>query len=133
MKSLAAALFENFNAQDAQKIGSLLSADVQHLAPGSEFGVELEGRDALVRYFAESVFPKFRKIEFKPWKVCVIPESGIEFVEWKGQFLTKAGVAFASRGVFVLEHDGRQIHRMREYFDTEKTRGAFAAGAVAQS
>ena len=130
--SLAAALFEHFNARDAAKIGDLLALDVQHFAPGSQFGADLEGRASLVQYFAETVFPKFRKIEFRPWKIYRLPDEGTEIVEWRGEFLTRDGVTFQSRGVFVLEHDGRHIHRMREYFDTEKTRGAFAAGAESQ-
>lgn len=132
-ETLPAALFERFNARDAEGLGGLLAENVEHLAPGSEFGVDLKGRESLVRYFAERVFPKFRKIEFKPWKIYSLPEEGMEIVEWQGQFLTKDGVAFQSRGVFVLEHDGRQIFRMREYFDTEKTRGAFASRATDQS
>lgn len=132
-ESLAVALFKRFNARDALTLGDLLSPSVQHLAPGSAFGVDVEGRESLVRYFAETVFPKFRKIEFKPWKIYRVSGENTEIVEWEGQFLTRDGVEFQSRGVFVLEHDGQQIHRMREYFDTEKTRGAFAHGSEAQS
>jgi len=132
MNGMAIHLFEYFNARDADGLGDLLSADVKHLAPGSEFGVDVEGREALVRYFAENVFPKFRNIEFKPWKIYHVKEAGTEIVEWRGQFVTKDGVTFQSRGVFVLEHDGSQIFRMREYFDTEKTRAAFESGMTAQ-
>lgn len=63
MNSLAVALFEHFNARDAEGLGNLLSADVQHFAPGTQFGADLEGRDALVQYFDETVFPKFRSID----------------------------------------------------------------------
>lgn len=119
-------LFDAFNAQDADLLDSIFDDDVLHAAPGTQFGAEVRGKDPLVEYFRNTVFPRFESINFQADNVFRDEPSATDIIEWHGSFETKAGRHFDSRGVFVICHDGSRITNMREYFDTEKTRAAFA-------
>ena len=125
-KDLTKSMFERFNALDAEGLAPLVSDAVKHSAPGTQFGVDLEGRSVFITYFREKVFPKFEKIHFMLDNVFEDADAGVVVTEWHGDFLTKAGKPFSSKGVFVVTMADGKIDWVREYFDTEKTKQAMS-------
>ena len=125
-KDLTKSMFERFNATDADGLSPLVSDSVKHSAPGTQFGVDLEGKTVFITYFREKVFPKFEKIHFMLDNVFEDAEAGVVVTEWHGDFLTKTGKPFSSKGVFVVTFAGGKIDWVREYFDTEKTKQAMS-------
>ncbi len=125
-KDLTKSMFERFNATDADGLSPLVSDGVKHSAPGTQFGVDLEGKTVFIAYFREKVFPKFEKIHFMLDNVFEDAEAGVVVTEWHGDFLTKAGKPFSSKGVFVVTIADGKIDWVREYFDTEKTKQAMS-------
>ena len=127
-KELTKSMFERFNALDAEGLAPLVSETVKHSAPGTQFGVDLEGSTAFIAYFKEKVFPKFEKVHFMPDNLFEDSEAGVVVTEWHGDFITKAGKPFSSKGVFVVTIADGKIDWVREYFDTEKTKKAMSQG-----
>lgn len=119
-------MFERFNALDAEGLSPLVSDSVKHSAPGTQFGVDLEGRAGFITYFREKVFPRFEKVHFIPDNMFEDSEAGVVVTEWHGDFRTKAGTPFSSKGVFVVTIANGKIDWVREYFDTEKTKKAMS-------
>ena len=125
-KDVTKSMFERFNALDAEGLSELVSDGVKHSAPGTQFGVDLEGKAVFIAYFREKVFPKFEKINFMLDNIFEDTEAGVVVTEWHGDFLTKAGKPFSSKGVFVVATTDGKIDWVREYFDTEKTKQAMS-------
>ena len=125
-KDLTKSMFERFNAMDADGLSPLVSDGVKHSAPGTQFGVDLEKKSVFVAYFREKVFPKFERVNFIPDKMYEDAEASVVVTEWHGDFLTKAGKPFSSKGVFVVTIADGKIDWVREYFDTEKTKKAMS-------
>ncbi len=125
-KDLTKSMFERFNALDAEGLSPLVSDGVKHSAPGTRFGVHLEGKSLFIAYFREKVFPKFENVHFMPDNMYEDAEAGVVVTEWHGDFLTKAGKPFSSKGIFVVAITDGKIDWVREYFDTEKTKQAMS-------
>ena len=47
-KDLTKSMFERFNSLDAEGLSPLVSDSVKHSAPGTQFGVDLDGKTAVV-------------------------------------------------------------------------------------
>jgi ketosteroid isomerase-like protein len=130
---LATRLFARFNALDASGLADLFDENVTHTAPGSQFGAEITGRTALVAYFRDKVLASFQSLGFVVDRVYFDSQSQVELAEWHGDMLTRRGVPFSSRGIFVLELSNGRILHMREYFDTEKSKAAMTEDAARSS
>lgn len=128
---LAHELIDRFNALDAHGLGALLTEQATHTAPGSKFGADIAGREALVAYFRDRVFPNFQSIRFVIERCYFDAAANVELAEWHGDFLTRAGVPYSNRGALVLELEDGRIARMREYFDTERSKQAMSGNASA--
>jgi ketosteroid isomerase-like protein len=105
---------------DADGLQPLLTADVKHSAPGSDFGADLQGAEHIVDYFRKNVFPAFHDVRFEVVHLHEDPVQSTVVVEWRSHLKPKTGKNYSNTGVFVIElRDGR-IAWVREYFDTEK-------------
>ncbi len=126
---LAAKLFACFNALDANGLTELFDENVTHTAPGSSFGADITGRDALVAYFRDKVLPSFQRLGFVIERSYFDSAARVELTEWRGDMRTRMGVEYSSRGIFVLELARGRILHMREYFDTEASKRAMTEDA----
>lgn len=109
-----------YSSMDGDGLGPLLHAESKHTAPGSDFGTDLEGRDKIVSYFKQNVFPSFDKVQFDVVHLWEDAPNSVVVVEWRSHLWPKTGKNYSNTGAFVIELRDNLIYWVREYFDTEK-------------
>ncbi len=109
-----------YSEMDAAGLGPLLHVEAKHTAPGSDFGTDIEGREKIVEYFRENVFPSFDRVGFDIVFLWEDRDRSAVIVEWRSHLWPKTGKNYSNSGVFVIEMKGGLIYWVREYFDTEK-------------
>ena len=63
-RELAMKLIGVFNSNEMEGLRALYAENAKHTCPGSDFGVELNGCDAIVEYFKQGVITAFNKVRF---------------------------------------------------------------------
>ena len=117
---LVGEMVQCFGRMDADGLGRLLHPQAKHSAPGSDFGVDLEGASNVVEYFRRNVFPSFHAVDFEIVFQYEDREKGAVVVEWRSHLKPKTGRNYSNTGVFVVELRDGKVYWVREYFDTEK-------------
>jgi|SRR5712692_2000913 len=107
-------------AMDADGLLPLLHPGAKHTAPGSDFGVDMEGASSIVEYFKKNVFPSFHAVQFEIVHLYEDLERAAVIVEWRSHLKPKTGKNYSNTGAFVIEIRDGKIYWVREYFDTEK-------------
>ena len=105
---------------DADGLSRLLHPQAKHSAPGSNFGVDLEGASNVVEYFKRNVFPSFHAVDFEIVFQYEDREKETVVAEWRSHLKPKSGRNYSNTGVFVVELRDGKVYWVREYFDTEK-------------
>jgi ketosteroid isomerase-like protein len=105
---------------DADGLSRLLHPQAKHSAPGSDFGVDLEGASNVVEYFKRNVFPSFHAVDFEIVFQYEDREKETVVAEWRSHLKPKSGRNYSNTGVFVVELRDGKVYWVREYFDTEK-------------
>jgi len=116
---LARKMVEVYSSNDFARLEPLLAPDAKHFCPGSDFGVELQGRDAIIKYFSDGVISAFHKVNFDIRHIYEDPTQSTVIVEWTSHLWPKSGKNYSNQGVFVIELANGRITCVREYFDTE--------------
>jgi ketosteroid isomerase-like protein len=119
-RSVVERMMRCYSEMDADGLGPLLHGGAKHTAPGSDFGTDLEGREKIVQYFRDNVFPSFDRVGFDTVFLWEDRERSVIVVEWRSHLWPKTGKNYSNTGVFVIELRDGLISWVREYFDTEK-------------
>jgi ketosteroid isomerase-like protein len=120
-KALVQEMIERFDTMDAYGFRPLLHDQAKHSAPGSDFGADLQGAEAIAEYFRNNVFPSFHAVRFEVVNLFEDAEQRTVIVEWRSHLQPKSGKNYTNNGVFVIEVKDEKIYWVREYFDTEKS------------
>jgi ketosteroid isomerase-like protein len=105
---------------DADGLSRLLHPQAKHSAPGSDFGIDLEGASNVVEYFKRNVFPSFHAVDFEIVFQYEDREKETVVAEWRSHLKPKSGRNYSNTGVFVVELRDGKVYWVREYFDTAK-------------
>lgn len=119
-RALVEKLLNCYGKMDADLMRPLLHSQVKHTAPGSDFGVDLEGSSTIINYFKHNVFPSFNQVSFEVVHLWEDREKNTVVVEWRSRLWPKTGKNYSNTGVFVIEFKDGRVYWVREYFDTEK-------------
>jgi ketosteroid isomerase-like protein len=113
-------MMDCYNRLDGDGLTHILHGEAKHTAPGSDFGTDMVGRQKIVDYFKQNVFPSFDRVNFEVVFLWEDREHSVVIVEWRSHLWPKTGKNYSNTGAFVIEiRDGR-VYWVREYFDTEK-------------
>ena len=118
--SLVRKMVDCYKRMDADGLVPLLHDEAKHTAPGSDFGADMVGRDKIIGYFRQNVFPSFHKVDFEVVHLWEDRERSAVITEWRSHLWPKTGKEYGNTGVFVVEIKDGRIYWVREYFDTEK-------------
>jgi ketosteroid isomerase-like protein len=118
--ALVRQMIDCYCRMDAAGLLPLLHEGAKHTAPGSDFGTDLEGREAIAAYFRQNVFPAFDRVNFEAVHLWHDREASVVMVEWRSHLWPKTGKNYSNTGAFVIEIRDGLIYWVREYFDTEK-------------
>jgi ketosteroid isomerase-like protein len=118
--ALVRQMIDCYCRMDAAGLLPLLHEGAKHTAPGSDFGTDLEGREAIAAYFRQNVFPAFDRVNFEAVHLWHDREASVVVVEWRSHLWPKTGKNYSNTGAFVIEIRDGLIYWVREYFDTEK-------------
>ncbi len=113
-------MLECYNQMNADGLEGVLHPEVRHSAPGSDFGADLVGRNTIVDYFRQNVFPAFNKVRFETVHLWQDRTRPVFVIEWRSHLWPKSGKNYSNTGVFVIEMKDNKVFCVREYFDTEK-------------
>src|SRR5205814_1376345 len=105
---------------DGDGIKRVLHPEAKHTAPGSDFGADMVGRDTIIAYFHNNVFPSFERVNFESVYMWEDETKSAIIVEWRSHLWPKTGKNYSNSGVFVIEIRDGLVYWVREYFDTEK-------------
>ena len=119
-EALIRKMVECYSRMDGDGIGAVLHPDARHTAPGSDFGADMEGRDTIVTYFRNNVFPSFERVRFDIVFLWEDQARSCVTVEWRSHLWPKTGRNYSNTGAFVIEIRDGLVYWVREYFDTEK-------------
>ncbi len=109
-----------YNTMSADQLQPLLHSQAKHSAPGSDFGVDLEGNAKIADYFRQRVFPAFHEVRFEVVHLDEDPKHSTVMIEWRSHLKPKTGKNYSNTGAFFIEIKDGKIYWVREYFDTEK-------------
>ena len=119
-EGLVRAMVDCYSAMNADGLKPLLHPKAKHTAPGSDFGTDLEGDQAIIEYFRKSVFPAFHAVRFDIVFLFEDTARSAVIIEWRSHLSPRAGKNYTNTGAFVVEIRDDKIYWVREYFDTEK-------------
>ena len=119
-ETLVRRMMEAYSRMDGDGIRAVLHPDARHTAPGSDFGADMQGRDTIVTYFRNDVFPSFERVRFDTVFLWEDRERSTVVVEWRSHLSPKTGKVYSNTGAFVIEIKDGQVYWVREYFDTQK-------------
>src|SRR5687767_14270967 len=90
-EALVRRMMEFYSQMDGDGIRSVLHPEARHTAPGSDFGADMQGRDTIVAYFRNDVFPSFERVRFDVVFLWEVRERSAVVVEWRSHLSPKTG------------------------------------------
>ena len=108
-------MLDCYCALDAARLEALLHEQTRHWAP---IGIDIIGRQKVVKFFRDDIFPKFHKVEMEVVNLYEDRTRPVVLAEWRGHLWRKNGKDYDQSGIFVIEFDGDMISVVKEYFDT---------------
>ena len=127
--------WKTFASRDPQLIGEAFRADAEWLAPlGNATAVALHsgsrmvGRERIVRFLTEEFHTLFVADVTVEWRsLCADGDTVI--MEHRFQGTLASGGHYDNDYAFFIEMKNGQIHRLREYMDTQRGRQMIFGGA----
>ncbi|MFN7931404.1 MAG: nuclear transport factor 2 family protein [Blastocatellia bacterium] len=116
---LAKRMVEIFNSNVFYDLAEVLAEDARHTCPGSDFGAELQGRQAIIDYFQQGVITAFDKVSFDIVNLYEDASQSTVIIEWRSHIFPKSGKNYSNTGAFFIVCKDGKIVWVREYFDTE--------------
>ncbi|WP_227999746.1 nuclear transport factor 2 family protein [Nocardia australiensis] len=130
-KALILRAWNEFAAQDPDRIAAVFAADAEWLAPPGNATARalggthhLIGRDRIVRFLTiefPAVFVADRKVDFR----SVVADGCTVVVEERMRATLMNGRHYDNDYCFIFELSGGVIHRVREYMDTRRAAEMF--------